>query len=50
MNHFFRSFLRCTAASVPYLVTNKKALILHEQNIDYGKIFKRWSRYSHCAH
>ena len=36
----------------PYLVTNRKALILHEQNIAHGirKIFKWWSRGSHCAH
>ena len=26
-----------------YLVTNRKASILHEQNVDYGKIFKWWS-------
>ena len=32
------------------LVTNRKALILHEQNIDHGKIFEWWSRGSHCAH
>ena len=37
---FFCNFLCCTAASGPYIVTNRKALILHEQNIDHGKIFK----------
>ena len=34
----FCNFLGCTAASGPYLVTNMKALILHEQNIDHGNI------------
>ena len=43
------NFLYCTAASGPYLLTNKKGLILHEQNIDYGKIFKWWNHGSHCA-
>ena len=36
----FCNFLCCTAASGPYIVTNRKALILHEQNIDHGKIIK----------
>ena len=45
----FCNFLWCTAASGPYLVANRKALILHEQNIDHGKIFKWWSCSSHCA-
>ena len=36
----FCNFLCCTAASGAYLVTNKKALILHEHKIDHGKIFK----------
>ena len=44
------NFLCSTAASGPYLVTNRKGLILHEQNINHGKIFKWWSRDSHCAH
>ena len=40
MSHF--SVICCTAASGPYLVTSRKALILHEQNVDHGirKIFK----------
>ena len=33
MSHFFCNFLFCTAASGPYLVGNRKTLILHEQNI-----------------
>ena len=37
----FRDFLCCTAASGPYLVTNRKALILHEHEIDHGKSLKR---------
>ena len=28
------NFLCCTAASGPYLITNRKGLILHKQNID----------------
>ena len=46
----FCNFLCCTAASGPYLVTNRKALTLHEQNIGHDKIFKWWSRGSHRAH
>ena len=34
----FCNFLCCTAASGPYLVTNMKALMLHEHKIDHGKI------------
>ena len=34
---FFCNFLCCTAASGPCLVTNRKALILPEQNIDHVK-------------
>ena len=37
MNPFFCYFLCCTADCGPYLVTNRKALILHEQNIDMVK-------------
>ena len=33
---YFCSFLCCTTAIDQYLVTNRKALILHEQNIDNG--------------
>ena len=40
----FCNFLCCTAACGPFLVTNMKALILHEHKIDHGKIFKWWSR------
>ena len=49
---FFCNFLCCTVVSGPYLVTNRKVLILHEQNIDHGthKMFKWWSRGSHCVH
>ena len=47
---FFCNFLCCTAASDPYLVTDRKTLILHEQNTDHGKSFKWRSRGSHCAH
>ena len=36
---FFYNFLYCTAASGKYLVTNRKALILHEQNIGRGIIY-----------
>ena len=35
----FCNFLCCTAAPVPYLVTNRNTLILHEHKIDHGKIF-----------
>ena len=44
------NFLSCTATSGPYLVNNRKGFILNEQNVDHGKIFKWWSRGSHCAH
>ena len=39
-------------ASGPSLVTNRKALILYEENIDHGiiNIFKWWSHALHCAH
>ena len=51
MRHYiFCNFLCCTAASGPYLVTNRKALILYEHKIDHGKIFKGWGRGLHCAH
>ena len=42
LHESFSVIFFCTAASGPYLVTNRKALILHEQNMDHGKIFK-WS-------
>ena len=42
-------FFCCTAASGLYLVTDRKALILHEHKIDHGKIFKEWNRSSHSA-
>ena len=32
----FCNFLCCTTAFGPYLATKRKALILHEQNIDHG--------------
>ena len=32
----FRNFLCCTAASGEYLVTSRKALILHEHKIYHG--------------
>ena len=35
----FCNFLCCTAAFGPYLVTNRKVLILHEHGIDHSKIF-----------
>ena len=50
MSHFFCNFLCCAVACGPYLVTNRKALTLLEQNFDHGKIFNLWSRGSHCAH
>ena len=52
MSHFFGNFLCCTAASGPYLVTNRKALTLLEQNRDHGirKIVKWLSCGSHCGH
>ena len=37
---FFFNFLCCTAASGPYLETNRKDLILHGQNIDHGLYVK----------
>ena len=37
----FCHFLCYTYASGPHLVTNRKALILHEHKTDCGKIFKR---------
>ena len=45
----FCNFPCCNAASGSCLVTNRKALILHEQNIDHGicKVFKCGS---HCGH
>ena len=41
---FLCNFLCCTAASGPYLVANRKALILDEHNIDHctRKIFKHF--------
>ena len=50
MRHYYVIFFAFPASSGPYLVTNRKGLILHEQNIDHGKIFKWWSRCSHCTH
>ena len=38
MGHY-SNFLCCTAASGPYLVTNRKAFVQHEQNIDHGESF-----------
>ena len=35
----FCNFLCYAAAAGPHLVNNRKALILHEQNINHGKIF-----------
>ena len=39
MRHYSVIFFAVTAASDPYLLTNRKALILHEHKIDHGKIF-----------
>ena len=51
MSHFsvvFFAVLLLLAHAYP--ASNRKALMLHEQNIDHGEIFKWWSRGSRCAH
>ena len=48
MRHLiFCNFLCCTAASGPHLVTNRKALILHEHKIDHVKWRSHGSHYAH---
>ena len=51
MRQYYLIFFAVPLLMAPYLVTtNKKGLILHEQNIDHGKIFNRGAADSHCAH
>ena len=48
--NFYVIFLAVPLLLAPYLVTNRKGLILHERNIDHVKIFEWWSRGSHFSH